>query len=207
MSDPPSDREAGFDEIRTALDELRGEIDRRFRPGEGGGDDLARDWIELFDELRARAGRFGMAEHSGEVDEFGMDAEAVRRARPLLDFLLDQGYELGNHTHGHESLSSLSVEGMAETIRRCDTMLEDLVGERIDVVRSFAFPFGDVPDDSEKLALVEQRFAYGFARRAGPLPLPYPQDERYIVPRVEVTRDFDMGAFLDNLESCPLTEY
>ncbi len=94
MSDTPSERseprEAGLDEIRTALDDLRGEIDRRFRPGEGGSEDLARDWIELFDELRARAGRFGMAEHSGEVDEFGMDAEAVRRARPLLDFLQDR---------------------------------------------------------------------------------------------------------------------
>jgi hypothetical protein len=89
---------------------------------------------------------------------------------------------------------------MKETIRECDAMIERLVGDRISDVRSFAYPFADVPDDREKLAIVEERFDYSFANRAGPLTYPRVENERYLIPRVTVTRDFDMAAFLDGIE-------
>jgi len=118
-----------------------------------------------------------------------------------LRYLLDKGYELGNHTYGHESLSTLSASEMRETIAKCDRMLESLIGDRIGDVRSFAYPFADVPDDPEKLRIVEERFAWSFVNRDGPQLYPCPPDERYGIPRVTVTRDFDMGAFLDQLEA------
>ncbi|MCA9510558.1 MAG: lysophospholipid acyltransferase family protein [Myxococcota bacterium] len=79
--------------LRDALRGLRSEIDARFAPrSEPGVESEAEsfDWIELFDELRRRAGSFGMSERSGEVDEFGLDVMTLVRARPLLDFLVDR---------------------------------------------------------------------------------------------------------------------
>ena len=118
-----------------------------------------------------------------------------------LRTLLDKGYELGNHTYGHESLSTLSASEMRETIAKCDRMLENLIGDRVDEVRSFAYPFADVPDDPEKQRIVEERFAWSFVDRDGPLLYPCPPEDRYRIPRITVTRDFDMRAFLDQMEA------
>jgi peptidoglycan/xylan/chitin deacetylase (PgdA/CDA1 family) len=117
-----------------------------------------------------------------------------------LRYLLDKGYELGNHTYGHEYLSTLGTSEMRETIAKCDRMIESLIGDLIGEVRSFAYPFADVPDAPEKRKIVEERFAWSFVNRAGPLLYPCPPEERHVLPRVTVTRDFDMGAFLDQLE-------
>lgn len=94
MSEPREPRadvdlDSSLDEVRRALADLRREIDARFRAGRPGRD-AGRDWLALFDELRRRLSTLGMVERSGEVDEFGMDEIAVRRAEPLLDFLLDR---------------------------------------------------------------------------------------------------------------------
>ena len=79
------------DQVRTALDGLRDEIRNRFPALRGSSQEVERfDWMALFDELRRRLSTLGMAERSGEVDEFGMDEVVLKRARPLLDFLLDR---------------------------------------------------------------------------------------------------------------------
>lgn len=79
------------DELRRALDGLRQEIRARF-PVAQRDDGL--DWMELFDGLRRRLNVVGMAERSGEVDEFGMDDVVLHRARPLLDFLADRWWRV-----------------------------------------------------------------------------------------------------------------
>jgi len=94
VSEPPepgasSDREASLAEVHHALADLRREIEVRFgSQAQAGG--VAGDWMRLFDELRRRLSTLGMVERSGEVDEFGMDEVVLRRARPLLDFLLER---------------------------------------------------------------------------------------------------------------------
>ncbi len=90
------------DELREALDGLRREIRARFprtqpRPG-APPPELER----LVGELRRRLATFGMVERSGEVDEFGMDDAALRRARPLLDFLFDSYWRVS--AQGAENL-------------------------------------------------------------------------------------------------------
>lgn len=47
------------------------------------------DWPRLYDEARRRLQRFGVAERSGHVDEFGMDDAVVAQARTLFDFLFE----------------------------------------------------------------------------------------------------------------------
>jgi 1-acyl-sn-glycerol-3-phosphate acyltransferase len=83
------------DRMRRALAELREEIEARLGaagPSEGAPPSL--DWMELFEGLRRRLSTLGMSERSGEVDEFGMDEVVVRRAEPLLDFLLERWWRI-----------------------------------------------------------------------------------------------------------------
>jgi 1-acyl-sn-glycerol-3-phosphate acyltransferase len=87
--------EADLDTLREAFDDLRCEIRQRFGPDRRGasprGDALpGSDWQAFALSLRRRLGTLGMTERSGEVDEFGMDEVALRRARPLLDFLFER---------------------------------------------------------------------------------------------------------------------
>jgi 1-acyl-sn-glycerol-3-phosphate acyltransferase len=79
-----------IDELRLALHELGAEIRSRF-PVRGVRVPLSQrvGWEDLFGAARRRLGTLGMVERSGEVDEFGMEDVAVRRIRPLLDFLFD----------------------------------------------------------------------------------------------------------------------
>jgi 1-acyl-sn-glycerol-3-phosphate acyltransferase len=77
-----------------ALAGLRSELRRRLSaapgadPGaEGDAEAEGIDWLALAEDLRRRLGQLGMRERSGEVDDFGLDPETIRSARPLLDFL------------------------------------------------------------------------------------------------------------------------
>jgi 1-acyl-sn-glycerol-3-phosphate acyltransferase len=75
-----------------ALAGLRHEIRRRVAPAPEADPSAAQespgfDWVALIEDLRRRLGQFGMRERSGEVDDFGLDPETIRSARPLLDFL------------------------------------------------------------------------------------------------------------------------
>ena len=96
MAFPGEEEDAGAHELRRALDALRDEIRGRL-PGASGigeGRRAGPDWMELFDELRRRVNSFGMSERSGEVDEFGMDELVLRRAEPVLDFLMDRWWRV-----------------------------------------------------------------------------------------------------------------
>ncbi|HXV36583.1 MAG TPA: lysophospholipid acyltransferase family protein [Myxococcota bacterium] len=74
------------DELREALDDLRGEIRSRFPAREAPRIEKI-DWIALAQAFQRRLTTLMMSERSGEVDEFGMDEIVLRRARPLLELL------------------------------------------------------------------------------------------------------------------------
>jgi|ETNmetMinimDraft_30_1059905.scaffolds.fasta_scaffold01803_1 1-acyl-sn-glycerol-3-phosphate acyltransferase len=83
-------REDELAELDRALESLRTEIRSRFpagpRPSSSFGVPAL---VSIFSELRQRLATFGMHEQPGDVDEFGMDEVALRRARPLLELLFD----------------------------------------------------------------------------------------------------------------------
>jgi 1-acyl-sn-glycerol-3-phosphate acyltransferase len=100
VSDPPQRIEAnaapsapgrvgGDALLADALADLRREIRARL-PGRAPGPAPGVDAMALFDELRRRLSTLGMSEQRFEVDEFGLDAQALERALPLLDFLADR---------------------------------------------------------------------------------------------------------------------
>jgi len=100
VSDPPQrieanaapsapGRDGGAALLTDALADLRREIRARL-PGRAPEPAPGFDAMELFDELRRRLSTLGMSEQRFEVDEFGLDAQALERALPLLDFLADR---------------------------------------------------------------------------------------------------------------------
>jgi 1-acyl-sn-glycerol-3-phosphate acyltransferase len=79
--------------LARALDDLGRSV--RARLSEGGADDVGSvDWIALFDEVKDRMRTLGMSEHAASVDDFGLDPEALARARPLLDLLAARWWRL-----------------------------------------------------------------------------------------------------------------
>lgn len=83
---------------RAALAELRREIRVRF-PRAPVARAMPRvpipaSWERGFEQLRERFATFGMHERSGDIDEFGMDEETLRSARPLLDLFFDRYFRV-----------------------------------------------------------------------------------------------------------------
>ena len=86
--------------LKEALEELRGEIRGRLgggrdvSAGEGsaiaGASERASEFFALFDEVRRRAASAGIDERTGEIDDFGMDTDALAAIEPFVDFLIDR---------------------------------------------------------------------------------------------------------------------
>lgn len=79
------------DPLGEALASLRTRLAARFTaPGDG---DV--DWMALFDTARRRFAQIGgMRDATGEVDDFGMESDAVASAAPWLDFLYDRWWRV-----------------------------------------------------------------------------------------------------------------
>lgn len=63
-----------------------------------------------------------------------------------LDYLLENGYEIGNHTFGHEALDSLDADGVQESIGK-NLKYYRAINDKIDMT-SIALPYGISPIDS-----------------------------------------------------------
>jgi 1-acyl-sn-glycerol-3-phosphate acyltransferase len=73
-----------------ALAGLRSELRRRLAAtpaADASGEGAGVDWLALAEDLRRRLGQLGMRERTGEVDDFGLDPEMIRTARPLFRLL------------------------------------------------------------------------------------------------------------------------
>jgi len=87
--DPESPERESGDLWSAALASLRDELRRRLSPNPAADGDAGPgfDWVALGEDLRRRFGQLGMRERSGEVDDFGLDPETIRSARPLFSLL------------------------------------------------------------------------------------------------------------------------
>lgn len=64
-----------------------------------------------------------------------------------IEYLLDHGYEIGNHTSNHENLSEISLDQAKEEILSQARRLEEYTGSK---QFSFALPFGEKFDNYEE---------------------------------------------------------
>ncbi|HKP18275.1 MAG TPA: putative glycoside hydrolase, partial [Gaiellaceae bacterium] len=134
-----------------------------------------------------------------------------------LHWLLEHGFELGNHTKDHIPLNTLDAEGVQRQLVLGDRVLSDLVpGYR---PKTMALPLGSVPRpaslarsgswDGERY-----RFAGVFLAGAEPAPSPFSTKwDPAAIPRIRTnpawdgTRDFTAGMWLDLLERDPSLRY
>jgi 1-acyl-sn-glycerol-3-phosphate acyltransferase len=77
--------------LADALAGVRDRLRERFAPRAEGGV----DWMAVYESARRRAARIGgMRDVVMQIDDFGMDAEALARARPWLDRLFDRWWRI-----------------------------------------------------------------------------------------------------------------
>ncbi len=101
-----------------------------------------------------------------EVDRLGLPITVflvgswIEPNRALVERMLDQGHELGNHTFTHPSLGELDAASVADEIRRCADALRAVTGDQTRWFR----PSGiDVPT----ARILEQAGAAGYPTSVG----------------------------------------
>ena len=126
-----------------------------------------------------RATVFAVASHVGGSSDWSTQPASAPRL-PLLGAeglraLAVAGWEIGSHGRTHLPLASLDGAGLRDELAGSRSALEDLLGVP---VRSFAFPYGSIPDGAAH-ALVEAGYVTGCTTRPGhvmlgsdPLALP-----------------------------------
>lgn len=105
-----------------------------------------------------------LAEHDAPAIFFvnGMYAEN-EEGREMLKEIYDMGFAIGNHTHTHPSLPSLSEEKQTEEIMKTSDLVEEITGER---PRFFRAPFGQNTDHARQVVeddgMILMNWTYGY---------------------------------------------
>src|SRR5205823_5715193 len=140
-----------------------------------------------------------------------------RSKAATLRWLVEHGYELGNHTKDHIPLNTLGPTGVQRQLVLGNRVLTDLLpGYR---PQTMALPGGDLPHPSA-LAVsgtwngLSYRFAGVFLAGAEPAPSPFSTSwDPAAIPRIRTnpnwdgSHDFTAGMWLDELEQDPGLRY
>jgi peptidoglycan/xylan/chitin deacetylase (PgdA/CDA1 family) len=140
-----------------------------------------------------------------------------RSQAATLRWLVEHGFELGNHTKDHIALNTLGPTGVQRQLVLGDRVLSDrLPGYR---AQTMALPLGALPHPSA-LALsgtwdgASYRFSGVFLAGAEPAPSPFSTKwNPAAIPRIRTNptwngaRDFTAGMWLDELERHPGLRY
>lgn len=96
--------------------------------------------------------------------------------------LVESGLTVGSHAHTHRSLGQMSVDEAREEAERSRELLERYLGHE---VRSFAYPFGMIPDQNEATArvLADSGYTSVFISLHGPIT---PGADPIRLPRIKV---------------------
>lgn len=82
---------------------------------------------------------------------FFLDGRLPFRQKTLisqkLDFLIDQGMDIGNHTKTHENLKDLTANGIQEQIGAQVKFLSEAIHRKDYAINALALPFGGRPKD------------------------------------------------------------
>ncbi|MEM0896692.1 MAG: polysaccharide deacetylase family protein [Verrucomicrobiota bacterium] len=105
--------------------------------------------LDMFDEFGAMATFFtNTCALRGETSQSDLDAYYQRLANPVdstpltrdeIREIRSRGHIIGNHTHSHFNVGAIPHEQGCDEVRRCNEMLEDILGEPI---KHFAYPYG-----------------------------------------------------------------
>ncbi|MCC5895869.1 MAG: polysaccharide deacetylase family protein [Alkalibacterium sp.] len=86
----------------------------------------------------------------------------------MLRDIHEMGFAIGNHTHTHPSLPSLTEEQQTEEIMKTSDLIEEIIGER---PRFFRAPFGQNTDHVRELVkedgMVLMNWTYGYDWESG----------------------------------------
>lgn len=105
-----------------------------------------------------------LAEHEAPAIFFinGMFIESDE-GQDVLREIHEMGFAIGNHTHTHPSLPSLSEEEQTEEIMKTSDLVEDIIGER---PRFFRAPFGQNTDHARQVVeddgMILMNWTYGY---------------------------------------------
>lgn len=95
----------------------------------------------------------------------GMYIEESEEGQQALQEIYDMGFEIGNHTHTHANLQTVSEETQREEILKTSELVEEIIGVK---PRFFRAPHGANTDFSEQLVaeedmlLMNWSFGYDF---------------------------------------------
>ena len=106
-------------------------------------------------------------------DIFGMDDA---QASAGLKWLLQHGYDVGNHTQSHADLSVLPEKKVQDEIGGMEDRIARLAGAR---TATLAYPFGSVPRKEKWAREQEGRYSFQGIFLAGWRPSPSPFDEEF----------------------------
>jgi len=112
--------------------------------------------------------------------------------RDLLELWLEQGHELGNHSHDHLSYTATTSEAFLADVERARTALEAFLVSRGRQLRFFRFPFLREGDTLDKLVAAREYLAAS-AQRNLPVTI-VNQDWSFEAPFVEARRAADRQA-------------
>ncbi|PRY83302.1 polysaccharide deacetylase family protein [Alkalibacterium olivapovliticus] len=110
-----------------------------------------------------------LVEHDASAIFFvnGMYIESEEGQQMLRD-IHEMGFPIGNHTHTHPSLPSLTEEEQTEEIMKTSDLVEEIIGER---PRFFRAPFGQNTDHVRELVkedgMVLMNWTYGYDWESG----------------------------------------
>jgi peptidoglycan/xylan/chitin deacetylase (PgdA/CDA1 family) len=147
---------------------------------------------------------------------FGASEE---RGAELLRELHDLGFEIGNHTAGHENLGQLDAAGVQAALAGGVANIEAAVPGA--EVRTLSYPFGIRPQDPALVAEGEHdgvRYTHEAGLLVGSGPAPSPHDAEFdplAIPRIRsqpdvdpaADPDFGSGYWLDVLADSPERRY
>ncbi len=132
--------------------------------------------------------------NAGEhVIPFGSRSTAAEK----LDWMIDNGYGIGNHTTDHVNLKHCDSYQVRRQVGLCQAALIEYAPRLEGEIRFFAYPYGETPRDQESFNALKSGSFNGtswtmvMCMKAWEGPAPSPADPtfsalRYAIPRIEM---------------------
>lgn len=170
------------------------------------------DIINTFCEERPDFGKGAIFYINGYQGAFSGSGTLTER----FQYLIDNGYEIGNHTYSHSNLSKLSAEGIQNELVSLDLFVKDILPDY--QITSFCYPYGVRPKEELRPLVLKgayegNSYEYQWALREGPTKnSAAPNSIRFDplnVPRVRGTNneEMDLWWFLDYFKINPQLKY